>query len=230
MMRRPPGAPSSVLLGEKCIGLRERAMHEGEESASVHGEASRTHYTHGSNLYLTRMNRHAIRLFLALALPTVAAAQGFPPSQRQTITQNVALTKIEISYGRPVARGRELFGKLVPWNEVWHPGADSATRVSIDHDITVSGHPLKAGEYSLWLIARDGQPWTVIFNSAARVFHRPYGREATEALRLDVTPETFSHVESLTIDFPKVLSDDAILRIQWGTTAVSLNIKAPYRP
>src|SRR5690349_23356994 len=105
------------------------------------------------------MNRN-----LALALmfaPAMAAAQGYPFSQRSSITQNVALTTITIEYGRPVARGRILWGKLVPWDSVWHPGADSATRISINHDIQVAGalgdnapisfKTLKAGEYSLWL-------------------------------------------------------------------------------
>ena len=167
---------------------------------------------------------------IACLVSTACEGQGFPASQRQTITQNVALTKLEISYGRPVARGRELWGKLVPFDEVWHPGADKATRLKIDHDVTVDGKALKAGEYSLWLIARDGKPWTVIFNSVYDTWHRPYVGEATEVLRVDVAPETITHVESLTIDFPSVLADDAMLRIHWGTQAVSMKIKAPYRP
>jgi hypothetical protein len=175
------------------------------------------------------MSRATLLLALAFAFPASMRAQ-FPASQRATLTQNVALTKIEVSYGRPVARGRTLFGELVDWDHVWHPGADQATKISIDHDITIQGQPLKAGEYSLWMIARDGKPWTVIFNSKAQTFHRPYPGEATDVLRVDVTPETFSHVESMTIDFPSVLGDDAVMRIQWGTTGVSLKIKAPYRP
>ena len=175
------------------------------------------------------MRQILVAATLAALLAGGAGAQGFPASQRQTISQNVALTKIEVSYGRPVARGRELWGRLVPWNEIWHPGADSATRVSIDHDITVEGKPLKAGEYSLWMIPREGKAWTIIFNSTAHTFHRPYVGEATEALRVDLMPETLSHVESMTIDFPKVLMSEAIMRIQWGTTGVSLNIKAPWR-
>jgi len=177
-----------------------------------------------------QMKSSTLSLLLALSLPALASAQGFPASQRQTITQNVALTKFEIAYGRPVARGRELFGKLVPWNEVWHPGADKATHLTIDHDIIIEGKPLKAGDYSIWLIARDVKPWTVIFNSAWDVWHRPYTGESTEVLRVDVTPETITHVESLTIDFPMVLSDEATLRIHWGPSAVSMKIKAPYRP
>ena len=173
----------------------------------------------------------AIAVAIVCLSPAASRAQGYPPSQRQAITQNVALTKFEISYGRPVAKGREIWGKLVPWNEAWHPGADRASKLTIDHDITVEGKSLKAGEYSLWLIARDGQqPWTVIFSSDAGAWHRPYPGESKDVLRVDVAPETVTHVESLTIDFPMVLADDATLRIHWGTSAVSMKIKAPYKP
>lgn len=175
------------------------------------------------------MRRIAVAVSLVSLLAATGEAQGFPASQRQTITQNVALTKFEVTYGRPVARGRDLWGKLVPYDEVWHPGADKATRLKIDHDITVEGKTLKAGEYSLWLIARADKPWTVIFNGAYDTWHRPYVGEATEVLRVDVAPETVTHVESLTIDFPMVMVDDATLRIHWGTQAVTMKLKAPFR-
>jgi len=167
---------------------------------------------------------------LVLTGAAEASAQGYPPSQRQIIAQNVARTRIEIEYGRPVARGRELWGKLVPWDSIWHPGADSASRMSFDHDIIVEGKTLKAGEYTLWLIPRDGKPWTVIFSRAAHVFHKPYPGAGDDVLRVDVNPETASHVESMTIDFPAVLRDEATLRIQWGTTAVPIHLKAPWKP
>ncbi len=171
-------------------------------------------------------------LVLATALlvaPASARAQGYPFSQRQTISQHVALTTLSLEYGRPVARGRALFGALVPWDSVWHPGADSATRLVIDHDVLVAGHPLAAGEYSLWLIPRATQPWTLIFSRAAHTFHKPYPGAASDVLRVDLAPETLSHVETLTIDFPLVLRDSAQLRIHWGETAVVAPIKAPYR-
>jgi hypothetical protein len=159
-----------------------------------------------------------------------AAAQGYPPSQRGSVMQNVALTRIEVTYGRPVARGRALFGQLVPWDSVWHPGADSATKISFDHDVEIEGKPLKAGAYSLWLIPRRDRPWTIIFSRAAEAFHKPYPGAAMDALRVDVTPETASHVESLSIEFPMVLRDQAIMRIHWGTAAAPIRITAPSKP
>jgi hypothetical protein len=172
---------------------------------------------------------NALRLLAiaTLAPASLACAQNYPASQRATLTQNVAHTTISITYGRPVAKGRELFGKLVPYDQVWHPGADQATRISIDKDVTVEGKALRAGDYSLWLIARASAPWTIIFNRTADAWHRNYPGESTDALRVDVTPTTATHVESLTIDFPMVLADSATMRIQWGTTAVSMKVRAP---
>jgi hypothetical protein len=159
-----------------------------------------------------------------------AEAQGYPFSQRGSVSQTVAFTTISIEYGRPVARGRVLFGQLVPWDSIWHPGADSATRMTIDHDLVVEGHPLKAGEYSLWLVPRQHATWTVIFSRAAHTFHKPYPGASFEVLRVDVTPETLSHMETMAIEFPVVLKDEATMEIRWGEIGVPVRIKAPYRP
>jgi hypothetical protein len=166
----------------------------------------------------------------ALVLPASSPAQGYPPSQRGSVTQSVAFTDIAVTYGRPVARGRALFGQLVPWDSVWHPGADSATRVSFSHDVLLEGREVRAGEYSLWIVPRDGRPWTFILSRAAHVFHKPYPGPSQDALRVDVAPESVSHIESLAIYFPLVLRDEAVMRIHWGETGLPIRIKAPYRP
>ena len=141
------------------------------------------------------------------------SAQGYPFSQRGSVTQSVAYTNFSITYGRPVARGRALFGALVPWDSVWHPGADSATLLKFNHDILVDGKPLRAGEYSLWLIPHQNAAWTVIFSRAAHVFHKPYPGERFDVLRVDVSPEQASPMESFAIYFPMVLRDEAIMRL-----------------
>jgi len=159
-------------------------------------------------------------------------AQGYPFSQRARVDQTVAFTDISIVYGRPVARGRKLFGDsaLVKWDTVWHPGADSATRVTFSHDVKLEGQDVKAGEYSVWLIPRASKPWTFILSRAAHVFHQPYPGDNTNALRVDVTPERGAHMETLAFYFPVVLRDEAVMRIHWGEMIVPLRLKAPYRP
>ena len=164
-----------------------------------------------------------------IAMPAAVHAQGYPFSQRQHIVQNIALTEISIEYGRPVARGRELFGKLVPWDTIWHPGADAATRITFKHDVLLENQPVKAGTYSLWFIPRAHAPWTFIVSRAANVSHLDYAGPASDALRVDIAPEAQSPMESMTWHFPMVLRDDGILRFQWGTTSISIRVKAPYK-
>src|SRR5437868_1349546 len=96
-----------------------------------------------------------IAALLIVTLGVAAGAQGYPFSQRASVGQDVAFTHVAVEYGRPVGRGRALFGALVPWDSVWHPGADSATRIVFNHDVMLEGKTLKAGEYSLWLIPRE---------------------------------------------------------------------------
>ncbi len=158
-------------------------------------------------------------LFLLLLLQV-------PRSQHGSVTQRVGTTDIAISYNRPVARGRELFGTLVRWGRIWHPGADSATTISFSKDVTIDGHALQAGRYTLWTIPEESKPWTVIFNGGVGGWHTNYPGESQDALRIAVTPETGAHIETLTYYFPMVDADSALLRLQWGTVIVPMKIKA----
>jgi hypothetical protein len=174
----------------------------------------------------------ALSMALVVSVSGAGVAQGYPFSQRGRVDQTVAFTDISIRYGRPVARGRRLFGDsaLVKYDTIWHPGADSATRVTFSHDVKIEGHDVKAGEYSIWLIPRADKPWTFILNRAAHVFHQPYPGDSSVALRVDVMPERGAHMETLAFYFPVVLRDEAVLRIHWGEMMLPIRIKAPYRP
>jgi len=147
-------------------------------------------------------------------------------SQAAAVSQRVANTDISITYSRPVARGRALFGALVPYNEVWDPGADQATAIALSRDVQINAARLAAGKYSLWAIPRP-DTWTMIFSKAADVYHTPYPGEAQDALRLDVRPEQGPHMEALTFYFPTVDGKDATLRLHWGETMVPLSIRVP---
>lgn len=155
-----------------------------------------------------------------MPLDQVAKSQAAPVSQR------VANTDITITYSRPVARGRALFGALVLYDEVWNPGADQATAIALSREVQINGARLAAGKYSVWAIPRP-DTWTMIFSKAADVYHTPYPGEARDALRLDVRPEPGAHMEALTFYFPTVDGKDATLRLHWGETMVPLSIRVP---
>ncbi|HTI05619.1 MAG TPA: DUF2911 domain-containing protein [Gemmatimonadales bacterium] len=161
----------------------------------------------------------------ALLLLLAVLAQ-YPHSQHGSVTQQVQGTSITVSYNRPVARGRELFGTLVRWGRIWHPGADSVTTIAFSTNVTIDGHELAAGRYSLWTIpAEPPEQWTVIFNKGLGGWHTNYPGEPKDALRLKVTTETGPHMETLTYYFPMVDADSAVLRLQWGTMIVPMKIK-----
>lgn len=159
-----------------------------------------------------------------------AAAQGVPFSQHGSVRQRVSHTTIAVEYNRPVARGRTLFGVLVKWDSVWHPGADSATYISFDKDVTLEGRPLPRGEYSVWLVPRERGDWTFILSKASRVFHSPYPGEQHDALRVPVTPERGAHMEVLAYYFPVVARDSVVIRVHWGETILPVRIRVSRDP
>jgi hypothetical protein len=167
--------------------------------------------------------RHAavVLSFLAtLAAPSDAQVYA---SEYGVVAQTVNGVVITVEYYRPKARGRELFGKLVPWGRLWTPGANWATTLEVDHDVSLEGQPLPKGKYSLWAIP-GAEQWTVVVNRTARAFHtRPPGPEDAQ-LRLTLAPAHGPHVEMLTWSFPEVSKNAAELHLQWGTTDVPLHL------
>jgi len=162
----------------------------------------------------------------SVALAVAVLLQQVPRSQHGSVTQRVGSTDISITYNRPVARGRELFGGIVRWGRVWHPGADSATTISFSRDVSIEGHDLAAGRYTIWTIpAESPQPWTVIFSRTLNVWHTPYPGESSDVLRVTVVPEHGAHMEVLAYYFPVVTPDSAQLRLHWGTTIVPVWIR-----
>ncbi len=172
-----------------------------------------------------------VLLLATAASASPAAAQSeIRPSQHGTVSQRVGYTDIAITYNRPVARGRTLFGEVVNWGRIWTPGADSATMIEFSRDVEVEGQALKAGSYSLWLVPRPApEPWTVIFSRAVHIFHTPYPGERQDVLRFTVTPAPGEHMEVLAFYFPVVAPDSAVLRMHWGTTVVPLRIRVHNR-
>ncbi len=176
----------------------------------------------------TRLRSTAsLSVFAALVfVPTTMVAQGIPFSQRGAVSQRVGYTDVAITYSRPVARGRTLFGDggVVRWGRVWNPGADSATTIALSKAVEIDGRELAAGRYTLWTIP-DPTTWTVIFSRAVDVLHTPYPGEEHDALRVEVTPEQASHMEVLAFYFPVVAPDSAVLRLHWGETVIPITIR-----
>jgi hypothetical protein len=162
-----------------------------------------------------------------LSVASAACAQNPRRSQRQEIAQMVGATRIEAMYIRPVARGREIWGVLVPYGRVWTPSADSVMRLTLSTDIQVAGQALPAGSYGIWAIP-DSTSWTVIFTKRAVAFHTSGNyQESDDALRVTARVDSLPHIETLTFSFPVVDGKRAVMQIHWGTRGVTLPIEVP---
>ena len=163
----------------------------------------------------------------ALACASSLAAQEprIKPSQHGSVSQRIADTTITVEYNRPVARGRELFGRLVPYGRIWCPCADDATTIEVSSRVTIEGKELPEGRYSLWT-EPEADRWTVIFNKNANAWHTRYP-EGHDVLRVQVTPRAGSHMETLAFYFPVVEGHKAELALHWGTVVVPLKIEVP---
>ncbi len=185
------------------------------------------------------MQRHTVNRLRAIAgsavavigiVPSVGVAQVLR-SQLGSVAQTVDSTTIVVEYYRPQARGRELFGALVNWNDLWTPGANWATTLEVDRDVRIANAGLPRGKYSVWIRPQEKEPWEVILFRRARVFHLWPPPPEEEQLRFSVKPETVPHCEVLTWSFPAVMPDRAALELRWGTPALSFHILVePSRP
>src|SRR5690349_14712361 len=140
--------------------------------------------------------------FVAFALHAPGWAQAPRASQHGTVSQQIGGTTITIDYNRPVARGRTLFGSLVPYGRVWCPGADYCTTIEVSTDVKINGQKLAAGKYSLWAEPQPEQ-WTMIFNRSQPVFHTRYPPDS-DVLRVQTTAKQGQHMETLAFYFPVV--------------------------
>ena len=87
------------------------------------------------------------------------------PSPQATVIQKIGVASIQIDYSRPAARGRTIFGGLVPYDKVWRAGANEATVLTLSHETTIGEKSLKPGKYALFAIPRKEKDWTIIINS-----------------------------------------------------------------
>jgi hypothetical protein len=103
-------------------------------------------------------------LLLASLCPAQTVMLDLPrQSQHAVVTQRIGLTDITVNYHRPLVNSRQIWGKVVPYGDVWRAGANENTTVTFTDPVTIEGQPLGKGTYGLHMIPGENQ-WTVIFS------------------------------------------------------------------
>ena len=172
-------------------------------------------------MFVRRLAALAAAMLLFAILPTDASAQ-IRASELGKVAQTVDGTTITVVASRPVARDRDpIFGGFVHWGEVWTPGANWAATVEVNKDVTVNGHALAKGKYSLWMVVQP-EEWEVVFHPKARLFHLAHPGPSDDQVRFKVKPTEAPHLETMTFSFPIVEPSGTVLSLRWATTEVSL--------
>jgi hypothetical protein len=175
------------------------------------------------------MKKILIALAIIIANFSIEAQVKTPQSSpKAKIMQTVGLTDVEINYSRPSARGRAVFGNLVPFGKVWRTGANENTTISFSDDVMIDGKTLKKGKYSLYTIPKI-ESWEIIFYKTTDNWGNPAEwKEENVALRAAVKPETFNRrTETFTIGISGLDDNFAFLEIFWENSYAALKFEVP---
>lgn len=174
------------------------------------------------------MLRKHLLLFLLIAVATIAFAQdAVPPrpSPLAVVSCKYKDSYLKIVYNQPHKRGRDVFGNLVPFGQVWRLGANEATELTITREVFINGQFLPAGTYSLFAIP-ERDKWTIIFNSDPGQWGSYNYNQAKDVMRVDVATHVIPGdvvYEPFTIAIDQK-NNKADIIFSWDKTTVSFGV------
>jgi hypothetical protein len=144
-------------------------------------------------------------------------------SQHASVGQRIGITDITISYHRPLVKGRQIWGKVVPYGQVWRAGANENTTIKFSDPVSIEGQHLDKGVYGLHMLPGENE-WTVIFSKVHTAWGSFTYKQQDDALRVTVKALPSEAHEALTYDFDNVTADSAVATLRWEKLAVPFKI------
>jgi tetratricopeptide (TPR) repeat protein len=177
-------------------------------------------------------------IFCLIFSAQIFAQQNLPfirVSPHAKVIQSISFATVEIDYSRPGVKGREIYGKLVPYGLApnafgngkpmpWRAGANENTTICLSHDSKINGSPLSAGSYSLHMIVQE-EEWIVIFNKDHQAWGSFFYEESNDVFRIKVKPEKAPLREWLMYGFENLSANSADVFMHWGDLKVSFKIE-----
>ena len=157
-------------------------------------------------------------------------------SQKATVSQTVGISDISITYSRPSVKGREIWGKLVPYGmnnlgfgtakeSPWRAGANENTIIKFSNDVSIEGKALKAGTYGLHMVPFENGDVTVIFSSNSTAWGSFFYKPEEDVLKVTVKSNEISNAELLTFDFIDVTANSTTAALKWSTKEIPFKIE-----
>ncbi len=170
----------------------------------------------------------------ALAILVTCAAAGraqqgqtpLPrPSPNASVSQTCGITEVTVHYSRPGVKGREIWGKLVPYGEVWRTGANENTTIRFSTPVTIDGRELPAGLYGLQTIPGPSE-WTIILSRDADQWGAFSYKPEHDALRFHAKPAAAgTPQEWMSFDFADPSDAGVTLELRWERLVVPFRIE-----
>jgi hypothetical protein len=145
-------------------------------------------------------------------------------SQHAVLTQRIGITDITVNYHRPLANGRQIWGKLAPYGQVWRAGANENTTITFSDPVMIEGQALDKGTYGLHMIPGESQ-WTVIFSKDSKDWGAFSYKQEDDALRVNVKPQPAEAHDALAYDFDDLKADSAVVTMRWDKVAVPFKVQ-----
>ena len=160
-----------------------------------------------------------IPIALAVVVASVGYAQPLSPAAETSVVINGK--KITINYSAPSMRGRKIMGELVPYAAVWRTGANAATSLKTEGDLTMNGLKVPKGEYSLYTFV-DPSQWLLIVNKQTGQDGTDYDK-GQDLGRLKMTmSKPPAPVEKFTITLAAAGGNKGTLKLAWENTVASV--------
>ena len=166
-------------------------------------------------------------LSIALLISIQAWAQlNFPnASPDAEFKQQVGFTSISVKYSRPGAKGRTIFGGVVPYGELWRTGAHDATTIEFSDTVELNDNSIPAGTYSLFTIPAKDE-WTIILNKTTEMHGTSEYTPEKDLVRFKAKAERSARFyENFTIEVADLIGDGANLYLIWENTQVKIKIQ-----
>ncbi len=152
-------------------------------------------------------------------------------SQKSIITQRIGTTDVTVVYHSPLAKGRKIFGNVVPYDFMveekeypWRAGSNQNTTIEFNHDVEIEGQKLAAGSYGLHIFVKEKE-WTFIFSKNYKSWGSFQYDKAEDALRVSVKAEDAHFQEWLSYRFINRAAESSDLELRWAEKKAHINIK-----
>jgi hypothetical protein len=166
-----------------------------------------------------------LALVLLLVLPVAAQQNLSQPraSQHASVSQRIGLTDITVDYHRPGVQGRDIWGALVPYDQIWRAGANENTIITFTTEVSINGNMVPAGTYGLHMIPTE-KDWTIILSKDYEAWGSFFYNEENDQLRFVTEPTVTGFQEWLSYSFKNISPSSATLVLSWENLEVPFTI------